>query len=282
MKLEIKNVSKYFQGKPAVDRANVTLEGPLICGMLGRNGAGKTTLMNMISGKLFPTKGSICLDGEPLQDNDNALGKVISMGEINYLPEGMKVCELFRHMELLYPGFDRDYADSLSKKFELDTLKKNNKLSTGQSTMMKLILCLASSASVLLLDEPVLGLDAYNRDLLYRELAENYAKNPRLIILSTHLIEEISGLIEWAIIIRSGRIILDDNVDSLLSGSYSVSGPSQAVDSYVSGKEILGTDKLCGLKTVYLRGEPEPGKLPAGLEIGPISLQKLFIEMTNR
>jgi ABC-type multidrug transport system ATPase subunit len=57
-------------------------------------------------------------------------------------------------MEMLYPGFDRDYADSLSKKFELDTLKKNNKLSTGQSTMMKLILCLASSASVLLLDEP--------------------------------------------------------------------------------------------------------------------------------
>jgi ABC-2 type transport system ATP-binding protein len=58
MILEIKNVSKYFQGKPAVDRVNITLEGPLICGLLGRNGAGKTTLMNMISGKLFPTIGA--------------------------------------------------------------------------------------------------------------------------------------------------------------------------------------------------------------------------------
>lgn len=282
MILEIKNVSKYFQGKPAVDRVNITLEGPLICGLLGRNGAGKTTLMNMISGKLFPTTGSIYLDGEPLQENDLMLGKVISMGEINYLPEGMKICEVFRFMEMLYPGFDRDYADSLSKKFELDTLKKNNKLSTGQSTMMKLILCLASSASVLLLDEPVLGLDAYNRDMFYRQLAEDYERNPRLVILSTHLIEEISGLIERAIIIRSGRIILDEDVESLLSGSYSVSGPSQAVDSYASGKDILGADTLGGLKTVYLRGKPAHEASAAGLEVGPISLQKLFIELTNR
>lgn len=282
MTLEIRNVSKYFQGKPAVDRAGFTLEGPLICGLLGRNGAGKTTLMNMISGKLFPTEGSIFLDGEPLQENDRMLGKVMSMGETNYLPEGMKICEVFHNMEQLYPGFDRDYADSLCRKFELDSLKKNNKLSTGQSTAMKLILCLASSAPVLLLDEPVLGLDANNRDLFYRELAENYAQHPRLVILSTHLIEEVSGLIERAVIIRSGRIILNDSVESLLSGAYSVSGPSGAVDGYAAGKEVLGADTLGGLKTVYLRGEPETGALPAGLEFGPVSLQKLFIELTNR
>jgi ABC-2 type transport system ATP-binding protein len=91
-----------------------------------------------------------------------------------------------------------------------------------------------------------------------------------------------AGLIERAIIIRSGRIILDENVDSLISGSYSVSGPSQAVDSYASGKDILGADTLGGLKTVYLRGKPAHEALSAGLEVGPISLQKLFIELTNR
>lgn len=281
MTLEIKNVTKSFHGKHAVDRVSLRLEGPCICGLLGRNGAGKTTLMNMISGKVIPTQGEIFLDGEPVRENDRALEKIFSMGETNYFPEGMKVCEVFSNLERLYPGFDRDYAERLSKKFELDTLQKNDKLSTGYGTILKLVAALSSGAQVLLLDEPVLGLDANSRDLFYRELMENYAEHPRLIIFSTHLIEEAAKLIERAVIIRAGQVLLDEGIDTLLAGVYSVSGPANAAEAYAAGKDILGADSLGGLKTIYLRGTPEE-PLPAGLELGQMNLQKLFIELTNR
>jgi ABC-2 type transport system ATP-binding protein len=282
MKLEIKNVTKRFDGRPALDRVNLRFDGPRIYGLLGRNGAGKTTLMNMIAGRLFPTEGEILLDGKPVLENDRALGKVFSMSETNYFPNGMAVCEVFSLLKTLYPQFDRDYADELCGKFELNEFKKSNKLSTGFDTILKLVAGMASGAPVLLLDEPVLGLDANNRDLFYRELLENYNKQPRLIIFSTHIIEEAAKLIERAVILRSGRVILDEEVESLLAGAYSVSGPADAADAYASGRDVLGEDTLGGLKTVYLRGAPDGGALPPGLELGKMSLQKLFIELTNR
>lgn len=282
MKLEMKNVTKRFGGKTALNHVSICLEGPHIYGLLGRNGAGKTTLLNLIAGRLLPTQGEILLDGEPVLENDRALGKIYSMSETNYFPENMKVCEVFFRLKELYPAFDMDYAVKLGNKFDLDTLAKNNKLSTGYKSIMKLIAGMASGAPVLLLDEPVLGLDANNRDLFYRELIEFYSEKPCLIIFSTHLIEEASKLIDRAVIIRAGNIIQDADVDTLTAGAYSVSGPAGAVDSFSAGKAVLGFDTLGGLKTVYLRGTPDRTNLPAGLEIGKMSLQKLFIELTNR
>ncbi len=281
MTLEFKNVTKRYGGKPALDRVSLRLEGPRIYGLLGRNGAGKTTLMDLAAGKIFPTEGEILLDGVPVAEKGGVPGKIFSMSETNYFPQGMKVCEVFSTLKTLYPQFDRDFADELCAKFELDVLKKNDKLSTGFGTILKLVAGMASGAPVLLLDEPVLGLDANNRDLFYRELLENYDRHPRLIIFSTHIIEEAAKLIERAVILRSGRVILNEDVDTLLAGAYSVSGPAGAVDEYVTGKDMLGSDVLGGLKTVYLRGVPGD-RLPPGLELGKISLQKLFIELTNR
>ncbi|HEX3016890.1 MAG TPA: ABC transporter ATP-binding protein [Caproicibacter sp.] len=283
MKLEVKNVTKRFPGgKTALNNVSLTFEGPHIYGLLGRNGAGKTTLMNLIAGRLFPTQGKILLDGEPVLENDRALGKIYSMSETNYFPENMKVCEVFHRLNELYPHFNMDYAVELGKKFDLDTLAKNNKLSTGYSSIVKLIAAMACGAPVILLDEPVLGLDANNRDLFYRELIENYGNEPRLIIFSTHLIEEAAKLIDRAVIIKAGSIIQDEDVDTLTSGAYSVSGPAGAVDAFAAGKTVLGFDAIGGLKTVYLRGTPDSSGLPAGLELGRMSLQKLFIELTNR
>lgn len=282
MKLEIKNVTKRFGGKIALNQVSLCFEGPHIYGLLGRNGAGKTTLLNLIAGRLFPTQGEILLDGEPVLENDHALGQIYSMSETNYFPENMEVCEVFHTLKRLYPHFNMDYAVELANKFDLDTLLKNSKLSTGYKSIMKLIAGMASGAPVLLLDEPVLGLDANNRDLFYRELMEYYSKEPRLIIFSTHLIEEAAKLVDRVVIIKAGRVIQDEGVDTLTAGAYSVSGPAGAVDSFAAGKAVLGCDTLGGLKTVYLRGTPNSSALPDGLEIGRMSLQKLFIELTNR
>lgn len=282
MKLELRDVTKRFGAKAALSHVDLIFEDGHIYGLLGRNGAGKSTLLNLAAGRLFPSGGGIFLDGEPVAENERIAGKIFSMSEINYYPENLKVCQVFSALSGLYPEFDRGMADALSKQFELDVLAKNSRLSTGYGSILKLICGLASNAPVLLLDEPVLGLDANNRELFYRVLMENFSASPRLIIFSTHLIEEAAKLVDRAVILKAGRVILTGETEELCSSVYSVSGPAGAVDAYATGKTVLGTDTLGGLKTVYLREKPDGRPLPPGLEAGGVSLQKLFIELTNR
>ena len=130
------------------------------------------------------------------------------------------------------------------------------------------------------LDEPVLGLDAYHRDLFYKILIEKYAENPFTIVISTHLIEEISNVIENVIIIKNGEIIKNDSRDEILKAGYCISGISSAVDGYISGKQVIGTEILGGLKTAYILGQPETN-IPDNLSISGMDLQKFFIQLTN-
>ena len=94
-KIELKGVSKAFGAVEAVKNVSLTFEQNKIYGLLGRNGAGKSTLLNMITGRIFPDGGEITVDGESVMENDRAMGKLYLMGESNYYPEGMRICEAF-------------------------------------------------------------------------------------------------------------------------------------------------------------------------------------------
>lgn len=136
------------------------------------------------------------------------------------------------------------------------------------------------NAPYILLDEPVLGLDANHRDLFYRILIERYSENPCTIVISTHLIEEVSNVIEDIIIIKQGKIIKNESREELLSQGYTVSGVASIVDDYVADKNVIGVDQIGGLKTVYVLGKLDKN-VPEGIEISKLDLQKLFIQLTN-
>lgn len=279
MGIEIKNVGKSFGTTRSLDGVSVTFDGNRIYGLLGNNGAGKTTLFGIIANRLYPDSGDVLIDGEPVYDNDNALRKIILVGEQNLYPEDMRVDKAFIVAAMFYPNFDREYATKLAALFELDTKKKIKALSTGYASIFRLIVALSANTPYMLLDEPVLGLDACHRDLFYKLLIEIYAENPRTIVIATHLIQEISGLIEHAVIIRDGEIIRDAARDDLLSGCYTVSGPASLVESYVIGRDVLSVQSLGGLKTACVQGDGEPLELPSGLEVGAVNLQDYFIDL---
>jgi ABC-2 type transport system ATP-binding protein len=279
--IEIKNLTKTFGNVTALDNINLGLEKNKIYGLLGRNGAGKTTMLNLITNKLFPASGEITIDGESVVENDRALSKIYFMTEKNLYPEYMTVKTAFKWGKEFYPNFDENYAKALSEKFMLKTNKKIKSLSTGYKSIFKIILALACNAPVILLDEPVLGLDANHRDLFYKELLLNYSENPRTIVVSTHLIEEAADIIEDVIVIKEGQIIIHDSVEKVLSQGYSVSGSTSAVDRFVEGRKVLGFDILGGLKSAYILEKIDRNAIPEGLEVSKLDLQKLFIHMTN-
>lgn len=192
----------------------------------------------------------------------------------------MKVKNAFKWSQVFYPDFDIDYAGKLSKLFELPQKKKIKSLSTGYQSIFKNIVALSVNVPFVFLDEPVLGLDAYHRELFYKVLIEKYAERPFTAVISTHLIEEAANIIEQVIVIKSGQIICSKSLEELLASGYCVSGPAAQTDSYIQTKNVIGTESLGGLKTAYILGIPDPD-MPAGLEISRMDLQKLFIRLTD-
>lgn len=280
MSIEIKNLTKNFGNVTALDNVSLSFENNKIYGLLGRNGAGKSTLLNIITNRVFKTLGEILIDNEKHEENDNAISKIYLMSEKALYPRDMKINDIFKWSKRFYPDFDTERAYELSKMFALNTDKRVRTLSTGFTSIFKLIIALCVNTPYVFLDEPVLGLDANNRELFYKLLIEKYSEKPFTVIISTHLIEEISSFIENAVIIDSGKVIVNTTREELLQSGYSVSGKICDVNNYISDKEIIGEDTFGGLKTAYVMGKPDTD-ISENLEVTSMDLQKLFVKLTN-
>ncbi len=276
--IEGKGLTMRFGNNTALDGVDVCFGDNKIYGLLGRNGAGKSTLLSVVTNRLLPTAGEVFIDGEPARENDRVLGLVYYMGEKTLLPDTATVAQLFRWTGDFYPGFDGEYAGQLADTFGLPEKKKLKNLSTGYLTIAKLIAALASNAPYTLFDEPVLGLDANHRDVFYRQLIESYSRQPRTILISTHLIEEVADIIEQVVIIKAGKILLDRPAEEVKRMGYTVSGRAEAVDAYCTGRDVLSVDTLGGLKTACILGKAEEAP---GLDVSGLDMQKLFIRLTN-
>ena len=222
--IEMLGITKEFPGIIANDNITLQLRKGEIHALLGENGAGKSTLLNLITNRKFPDEGTITLDGATVAENDALLQQVFLINEQNLFPEGMKVKKAFQVTKLFHPSFDEEYALQLCKKFELNTKKKIKSLSTGYQSIFKNILALSVNVPYVFFDEPVLGLDAYHRDLFYKLLIEKYSISPFTAVISTHLIEEVATVIENVIIIKKGTIIKNQSCEELLSSGYCISG----------------------------------------------------------
>jgi len=283
--IEIKNVSKVFGETRALKDVSLTFEPDKIYGLLGRNGAGKSTLINIITNKIFSDSGEVIIDGENAKENDRAQAKIYCMTEKNVHPWEMKVKAGFRWAYEFNSAFDREYAYMLAQKFKLDTDKKIKNLSSGYSSVFKLILTLASGLPVVIFDEPVLGLDASHREMFYRELITYYSEHPKTVIIATHLIDEVAEILEQVIILKNGEVILNQPADSVLELAYSVSGDGVSVDKYTEGKNIIREETIGKFKvsTIYQKrnGNDKAQIEELGLEITPARLQEVFINLTN-
>ncbi len=281
MSIEVKNITKNYGNTCALDHVDLRFDQNMIYGLLGRNGAGKTTLLNIITNHIFADEGEVLVDGAPAGENDKAQQKIYLMSEKDYYPEKMKIKEIYKWTGAFYPGFDMEYAMNTSELFELNTEKAVKALSTGFNSIFKVVIALSVNTPYIFLDEPVLGLDANNRELFYRLLIDKYSKKPCTIVVSTHLIEEVSNVIENVVIIKKGKIIRNESREELLSGGYTISGAASKIDSYITDKNVIGADTLGGLKSAYILGELDKAGLPEGVEVSKMDLQKLFIQLTN-
>ncbi len=278
MKLSCHNLTRKFGDTTALNGVNLCLDEPKIYGLLGRNGAGKTTLLRLITNYIQPTEGSITLDEQNVWENEKAQHQIFLVTETSYFAE-MNAHKLIQLMSEIYPSFDKQQCLDYAKRFELDLNKKYTALSTGYKSVLRAVLSLSVHTPFLFLDEPTLGMDAFHRELFYKLLIESYSESPSCILLSTHLISEVEGLLENVIILDHGKVLIDESSEQLLAQGYCVSGRISDVDDYCSGKNVIGSSVVGGLKTTAVLGERE--QVPDTLEVTGLSLQQLFVQLVG-
>lgn len=282
--VRVDGLTKRFGAFTAVDDVTFSIEQDKIYGLLGRNGAGKTTLMQMLTGQQFASAGSVSVFSESPVENAHVLQQMCFIAESQRYPETFKVKHVLASAPWFFKNWDADYADRLVDEFRVPVGRAIKKVSRGQLSAVGVIVGLASRAPLTFFDEPYLGLDAVARQIFYDRLLEDYAEHPRTIVLSTHLIDEVSNLLEHVLVIDEGRIIMDRDADDLRNTAATVVGRRADVDAFVAGRDVLHREAIGGLASVTITdisdGERRDAER-AGLELAPVSLQQLIVRQTT-
>lgn len=275
--IELSGVTKQYGQTAVLKDVSLTIDEPGIYCLLGRNGTGKTTLLKSIAGYQNISYGEIRVNNQLITTAtlDTGVSYIENFAKHFHLP----VKKLLHIAGEVNPNYDFAFATEMMERFELDGKKKFHHLSLGMKTMVSTIICLASNKNVILLDEPVLGFDAIMRVEFYNMLSESFQKHPRIILVSTHIIEEITKTIQKLIILDKGRIRFFDTLQAVEKQAYSISGLKSDVEAATKNLDVIGQDSVGGLVTSYIFDTPP--KQIASLEIHPLTLQDFFIQMVG-
>ena len=202
--LESKELTKKFGSKTAVDQVSVTMEPGHIYAMLGPNGSGKTTWMKMAAGLIKPTSGEVFFAGKPVGLESRK--EVAYMSTEPYFYSWMSIADAGKYYADFFEDFSMDRYLSLLHDMDLNEKDKIRTLSSGMVAKMKIALTLARDARVYMLDEPFNGIDLLARDEI-RAAILGAATGDKLLLLSSHLVEEMEAIADRAVFIRKGRLV---------------------------------------------------------------------------
>ncbi len=215
--IDFQNVDFHYElhRTNVISNVNLQIAAGSFTGLLGRNGSGKSTLALLVGGQLRPQNGQILVDGMPVFENTATMAAVCNSGDAMAVFGDEKMKKTLKLWRETRPNWDENFAQYLLDLFKLNPKKKPDKLSRGQKSAFFAILGLASRCPITIFDEVHLGMDAVARELFYRTLLADYAQNPRTIIMSSHLIEEVEDLLDSVVFIDQGAIIEYGDIDDV-------------------------------------------------------------------
>ena len=202
--LESRELTKTFGAKTAVDHVSLKLEKGHVYAMLGPNGSGKTTWMKMAAGLIKPTSGEVLFEGAPV--NIASRSHVAYMSTEPYFYAWMTVKDVGKYYADFFEDFSDERYQSLLKQMELTEDLKTRTLSSGMMAKLKIAVTMARDAQVYMLDEPFNGIDLLARDEIRASILQ-YATEEKLLLLSSHLVEEMEAVADRAIFISQGRLV---------------------------------------------------------------------------
>lgn len=213
--VEARSLFKSYGDFIALDNIDLSIPQGAISGLIGPNGAGKTTTLKSLIG-LCDVEGDISVAGrDPRVARHKLMEDVCFIADVGILPKWLKVSQVLDYVEAVHPQFDRSKAEKFLSTTEIPSSKRIKNLSKGMVTQLHLAIVMAIEVSLLVLDEPTLGLDIIYRKEFYDRLLNDYYDGNRTILISTHQVEEIETLLSHLIFIDKGKIVLNANMTEI-------------------------------------------------------------------
>lgn len=210
--VECRNLEKKYISTVAVNNLSIELEGGKIYALLGPNGSGKSTLMKMMAGLTKPTAGEILVNGELLNYKQKA--HVAYMPTEAYFFSYMKGTDVGKYYKDFFEDFDYEKYLSLLEKMQLDPNLKIREMSTGMMAKLKIAVNLSRNAEVIMLDEPLNGIDIIARDHILNTIITNISPETTVVI-SSHLVDELEKIVDYAIFMKRGNLVLAGEAEQL-------------------------------------------------------------------
>ncbi|WP_428909506.1 ABC transporter ATP-binding protein [Niallia sp. Krafla_26] len=210
--VEVKNLTKKYLNKTALDHLSLNIEEGKVVGILGPNGSGKTTLIKILTGLLRQTSGEVLIAGQNVGVGTKAL--VSYLPDRNFLYKWMKIEDAFQMYKDFYQDFDEEKFMELLSFMKLERGMKIDSLSKGMHEKLNLSLVLARNAKLYILDEPIAGVDPVARDQILDAIINNYNAKSSMII-TTHLVRDMESMLDEVVFLQDGNIILTGNAEDL-------------------------------------------------------------------
>ncbi|MGM9923929.1 MAG: ABC transporter ATP-binding protein [Bacillus sp. (in: firmicutes)] len=242
--IRVENVTFGYENALALKDISFSEEERGIIAIWGRNGAGKTTLMKLLAGHEKPDKGKVEIMGMAPYNHTKAVQHICYMQEDHPFSAIWSVKDALRIAGYYYANWDQDLAQRLLKTFQLNERKKISKLSKGMKSALQFIIGISSHADITILDEPSNGLDASMRKKMNQSLRESHEIHPRLILLSTHHIEEIQSLCESLVVIHDKKVLLHESIDDIREYGVWLAGEKTKIEKLLDGQKPLEIHKL--------------------------------------
>ena len=273
--IKAQNISKKYDDSYALDGIDLQVMQGQIMGLIGPNGAGKSTFLQSVLG-LLKTEGTLEVLGlDPRKDRHKLLKEVCSITDVAVLPKWMTVIQLLNYMDGVHPGFSLEKCIDILSRTNIKLPSKIKVLSRGMVVQLHLSIVMAIDAKVLILDEPTLGLDLVYRKDFYSQLIEDYYEGNKTILISTHQVEEIEGVLSDAVFMNQGRIVMQDSIESINRKYLELRPDQNSVDTAKSLNPIHRRTELG--REVMLFEDMDKDKLMELGDVRPPVIADLFM-----
>lgn len=273
--IEARGLGKQYGRRWALTDCTLSIPAGHVVGLVGPNGAGKTTLINLATGMLEPTTGSIVVLGKKPASDPGQLARVGYVAQDTPTYSGMSVEDHLRFGAHMNPAWDNGLALARVKQLGLDLKQKAGKLSGGQRAQLALTLAIAKRPQLLMLDEPIASLDPLARREFLQILMEATAEQELSVVMSSHLVADLERVADYLIVLVASRVQISGKVDSLLASHHLLAGPRRDTAALPAGQQVI-TESHTDRQSTFVVRSKEPIQDPT-VSVTSLNLEDLVL-----
>ena len=282
-KIELRSVSKSFDGFMALDDLHMNVGKGAVYGLVGPNGAGKTTAIRHLAGVLRPDKGEILVDGESVYENTAVKGRMVCVPDDVFYFTPASTRDMMKFWRGIYPHFDEKRYATLGDAFSVDEKQSIRRLSRGMQKQATIRLALSARPELLVLDEPMDGLDPVMRRQVWSLILSDVAEYGMTVLVSSHNLRELEDVCDHVGILNRGKCLLERSLSQLQDNVSKVLIALPDETPLPDGLQLLHESRMGKLRTLILRGSAEELTAalsvlsPLYMDVVPLTLEEIFI-----